>query len=125
MSTIRNVGLPLSGLAGGMPIIVPQQAHPGTLLHQTPLVGDDYIFLWAACPVVTSSTNDPILSVAIGNDTNGYVLLDQRPIPQRAGLIHVIPGILLNSGMQLRVYADTASTIRVVGYTHRRLGEDL
>lgn len=123
---IINTGLPFSASTHGKPIIISSVSNPGQIIHLSDSTADDYVTLYASNPIEpqTEGEADPRLFLIIGTAATGYTLDDVKPIPYEQGKIEIIPGILLTSGMEVRIYSDMASRIRVTGFVHRRSGEE-
>lgn len=107
----------LSGSTNGRAILVSQTATPGNLIH-TAIAGtasEDNLWLYAA--------SKHTAAVEITVEYGGVTTADQIivSIPPKEGLILVIPGLPLNGGVVVRVFAAIANVISVVGMVHRRL----
>lgn len=106
----------LSGSTNGKGIKVAQTGTPGTTIH-TAVSGAsslDEIWIYA----VNTSEEDVKLTIEWGETTapDGNIELT---ITAEAGLVLVIPGLLLQNGLIVRAFAETADAIIVHGYVNR------
>lgn len=108
----------LSGSTSGRVIPVAATSTPGTLIH-TAVAGSvpfDEVYLWAAN--VTSAT--ATLTVEWGGVTNpGDHLVKSYSIPPFSAPIPIATGQVLNGGLVVRAFSDTASAINLSGYVNR------
>jgi hypothetical protein len=112
--------LHLSGSTGGRPIKVAQTATAGTTIHTTGTSSSnlDEIWLYAS----NTDTTDRKLTIEYGGVSSPDDLIEIT-IPAEAGLVLVIPGLLLSgdgsSARLVRAFAATANVINVSGYVNR------
>lgn len=107
----------LSGSTDGKPIKITQTATAGDTIH-TAVAGTtagtfDEIWLWA----YNGHTADVVLTVEFG----GATVPDQNivvTIPYKAGLVPVVPGLILQNGMVVKAFAATANVITLMGYVN-------
>jgi hypothetical protein len=107
----------LSGSTNGRPINVAAASTPGTLIHQTPSVAGtqdvhDQIFIYA----INTSNQDQSVTIEFGGTTNPDDLLPYTLAPD-AGLVLIVPGLLLNNNLIVRAYGS--SSINLSGYVCR------
>jgi hypothetical protein len=112
--------LHLSGSTGGRPIKVAQTATAGTTIHTTGTSSSnlDEIWLYAS----NTDTTDRKLTIEYGGVSSPDDLIEIT-IPAEAGLVLVIPGLLLSgdgsSARLVRAFAATANVINITGYVNR------
>lgn len=112
MATVTKI--PLSASTNGAGVKVVATATPGTLIHTaTATAGQvDEIWLWA----YNSDSANATLFIEWGSDTD---LPRKVTIPLQSGLVPVIPGLLLQAGLTVRMYASGANIIKVDGFVNR------
>ena len=106
----------LSGRANGLMVKVVATATAGTLIH-TAVAGSsdlDEIWLWA----VNSASTAKKLTIEWGGVAVPDDLIEIT-IPAESGLVMVIPGILLQNGLILRAFCETANVVMISGYVNR------
>lgn len=106
----------LSGSTNGKGIKVAASATAGTLLH-TAIAGTadlDEIWLWA----VNSSASAVKLTIEWGEATapDGNI---EVTIPSESGLFAVIPGLLLQNGLEVRAFAASGDVLVMHGFVNR------
>ena len=112
--------LHLSGSTGGRPIKVAQTATAGTTIHTTGTSSSnlDEIWLYANNTDLTNRK----LTIEYGGVSSPDDLIEIT-IPAEAGLVLVIPGLLLSgdgsSARLVRAFAATANVINITGYVNR------
>ena len=107
----------LSGSTDGKAIKVAQTATAGDTIH-TAVAGTtagtfDEIWLWA----YNGHTADVVLTIEFG----GVDVPDQNivvTIPPKSGLVPVVPGLLLQNGMVVKAFAETANVITLNGFVN-------
>jgi hypothetical protein len=107
----------LSGSTDGKAIKITQTATAGDTIH-TAIAGTtpgtfDEIWLWA----YNSHTSDVLLTIEFG----GATAPDQNivvTIPSKAGLIPLVPGLILQNGMVVKAFAGTTNVITIVGFVN-------
>ena len=112
MATFSKVVL--SGSTNGAPIKVVATATAGTTVHTAHATSIDEVHLWA----FNSDTQSRTLTVEFGGATapDQNVVLD---IPARAGLVYVIPGLVLTNSLTVKAFASTTNVVTVSGYVNR------
>ncbi|OGO26415.1 MAG: hypothetical protein A2136_05415 [Chloroflexi bacterium RBG_16_54_11] len=106
----------LSGCTNGKAIKVAQTATPGDTIH-TAVSGTtnlDEIWLYA----VNSSSAAVKLTIEWGEATapDGNI---EVTIPAEAGLMLVIPGLLLQNSLVVKAFAGTTNVILIHGFVNR------
>ena len=105
----------LSGSTDGKPILVVATATAGTTIH-TSVAGTtagtfDEIWLWA----YNGHTASVVLTIEFG----GATVPDQNivvSVPNKAGLVLVVPGFILQNAMVVKAFAATANVITLNGF---------
>ena len=108
--------LPLSGSTNGRAILVAATATAGTLIH-TAVSGTtnlDEVWIYA----MNTSTSSVTLDIEWGGVTAPNDLIELTILPE-AGLVTVIPGLLLNNGLVIRAFAGSANVINIQGFVNR------
>lgn len=112
--------LHLSNSTGGEPIKVVATATAGTLIHSS-LADDttiDEIWLYAN----NTDTTDRKLTIEYGGVISPDDLIEIT-IPAEAGLVLIIPGLILSgtgsAARSVRAFAATANVINISGYINR------
>jgi len=107
----------LSGSTDGKAIKIAATSTPGTAIH-TAVAGTtagtfDEIWLWA----FNSHTADVVLTIEFG----GADVPDQNiivTIPFKAGLVPVVPGLILQNGATVKAFAATTNVITITGFVN-------
>lgn len=107
----------LSGSTDGKPVLVATTSTPGTLIH-TAVAGTtantwDEIWAWLQ--------NNHTASVVVTIEFGGATAPDQniiQTIPSKSGLALAIPGLILDNGATVKVFAATNNVITVSGYVN-------
>lgn len=107
----------LTGSTDGKPIKVVATATAGTTIH-TAVGGTvdgtyDEIWLWA----YNGHTANVVLTVEFG----GATVPDQNivtTVPFKAGLVPIVPGLILQNGMVVKAFASVANVITLVGFVN-------
>lgn len=106
----------LSGSTDGKAIKLGTSATPGTLIHTagSGTSNRDEIWIYA----VNSSASSVKLTLEWGEATapDGNIELTVQP---EAGLVTVIPGLLLQNSLVCRAFAATANVIMIHGFVNR------
>lgn len=106
----------LSGSTNGKAIKITQTATAGDTIH-TAVAGTsslDEIWLYA----YNGHTADVVLTIEFG----GATVPDQNivvTIPYKAGLVPVVPGLLLQNELVVKAFAATANVITLNGFVNR------
>jgi hypothetical protein len=118
MATYTKVHL--SGSTGGQPIKVGATATAGTLIHTTGTSITDIDEIWVYAN--NTSTSEVKLTIEYGGTTNPDNQIE-IPIGAEAGLVLVIPGLILSGnadvGRVVRAFAATTNVINITGYVNR------
>ena len=107
----------LSGSTDGMGVKITTTSTAGDLIH-TAIAGTtdgtyDEIWLWA----YNSHTADVTVTVEFGNATapdHNIVMT----IPYKVGLVPIVPGLILQNGGTVRVFASSANVVAVSGFVN-------
>src|SRR5574341_409122 len=108
----------LSGSTNGREIPVAAIATPGTLIHTaiTGSVAFDEVYLWASNVTAAAAT----LTVEWGGTNNpGDHMVKSYSIPAFSAPIPIATGQVLNGGLAVRAFSDTASAINIGGFVNR------
>lgn len=107
----------LSGSTDGKPIKVAATATAGTLVH-TAVAGTtpgtfDEVWLWAS----NGHSAAVLLTIEYGDATSpdSLFVID---LPQKVGLVPILPGLILQNGLTVRVFAPVANVVNVVGFVN-------
>lgn len=108
----------LSGSVDGKGIKIAATGSPGTLIH-TALTSKaanewDEVYLKAA----NTSASPVKLTLQWGGTADPDDTIEIT-LPPEAGLIEVVPGLLLQNGAVVRAFAATANAVVVHGYVNR------
>ena len=106
----------LSGSTSGKGVLVVATATAGTLIH-TAVAGAstlDEIWLYA----VNSSTSSVKLTIEYGSATAPNDNIEVTVLPE-AGLVTILPGLLMNGALTVKAFAGTASVITVHGFVNQ------
>lgn len=107
----------LSGSTDGKAIKITQTATAGDTIH-TAVAGTtagtyDEIWLWA----YNGHTADVVLTLEFG----GATVPDQNivvTVPYKAGLVPVVPGLILQNGMVVKAFAASANVVTIIGFVN-------
>lgn len=107
----------LSGSTDGKPIKIAATSTPGDTIH-TAVAGTtagtfDEIWLWA----FNAHTADVVLTIEFG----GADAPDQNiivAIPYKAGLVPVVPGLILQNGAVVKAFASVADVVTMSGFVN-------
>lgn len=106
----------LSGSSDGKAIKIGATGTPGTLIHTavSGIVSLDEIWLY-----VTNNHTGPLsLTIEFGGTTSPDDLI-QMSIPSKTGLYLIVPGFVLNNGLIVRAFAQTANLLTISGWVNR------
>jgi hypothetical protein len=112
MATFSKIKL--SESTDGLPIKVVQTATAGTTIHTAHASALDEVWLYA----YNGNSADVVLTIEYG----GATVPDQNIITtvvSKAGLVLVVPGLLLTNSKVLKAFAATANVITLSGYINR------
>ena len=104
----------LSGSTNGRQVKVAATATPGTLIHTAHATAKDEIWLWA----VNSDTTPRKLTIEFGGTTAPDDLIELT-IPAEAGLLMVVPGLILSNSLVVRAFCASANVVTISGYVNR------
>ena len=106
----------LSGSTNGRQIKVAATGTPGTVIHTTSTTKShkDEVWLYAHNTNATAVT----LTIEWGGVTSPDDLMITI-LPGSSGIVAVVPGLLLNSGLVIRAFASVANKVNIVGYVAR------
>ena len=107
--------LRLSGSANGRQIKVGAIATPGTLLHTVVASTVDQHEVWLYA--TNNHTASLTLTIELGGTTSPDDLI-QMSIPSKTGLFLIVPGLVLNNGLVIRAFAQTANLICISGWAN-------
>jgi hypothetical protein len=118
MATYTKVHL--SGSTGGQPIKIDATATAGTLVHTSGISSVDIDEVWVYAN--NTSASEVKLTIEYGGVASPDNLIE-IPIAAEAGLVLVIPGLILsgtgNEGRSVRAFAATTNVINITGYVNR------
>lgn len=109
----------LSGSSDGMPILVANTATPGTTIHtaSSNTSIEDEIWIYAT----NTDTTARKLTIEFGGTTSPNNLIELTVQPE-AGLVLVVPGLILKGNATpkvVRAFAATANVVTISGYVNR------
>ena len=118
MATYTKVHL--SGSTGGQIVTVASTTgDPGTLIHTTGISSTNIDEIW----LYANNTSASEVKLTIEYAGVGSFNHIEIPIAAEAGLVLVIPGLILsgtgNEGRSVRAFAATANVINITGYVNR------
>lgn len=107
----------LSGSTNGRPIAVAATATPGTTIHQgvsgTLSVDEVYLF------VVNRSANPATLTIEWGGTGNSDHSPESYSIPPNSPPIPIKTGEVINNGLTIAAFSDTANALNISGFVNR------
>jgi len=117
MATFSKIAL--SGSTDGKMIKVAQTATAGTTIHtgSTTATTFDEVWLYA----VNSSSSNVKLTIEYGGTSSPDDLIELT-ITAEAGLVLVVPGLVIkgnSTALVVRAFAATANVINIAGYVNR------
>jgi hypothetical protein len=86
----------------------------GTTVHTAHASAQDEIHLWA----VNSDTTARKLTIEFGGAAAPDNLIEIT-IPPEAGLIPILPGLVLTNSLVVTAFAETANVVMVAGFINR------
>lgn len=105
----------LSESVSGESILIELSASPGRLIHTaTNAPGLDEIWLYAS----NNTVFDAILTLNWGT-SGARDLISRINIQAYTGPVLIMPGLVLNSSAKIYAYANTLSSINILGYVNR------
>ena len=106
----------LSGSTNGMGIKVVATSTAGTLIHTAVAGTTNFDEVWAWVVNTHSAAVD--LTIEYGGVTDPDSLINVDAIPVESGLTLVIPGLILQNGLVVRMFGSTANVLICYGYVH-------
>ncbi len=109
--------IPFSGSTNGRGIKIAATATPGTTIHTAQAgVGNNFDEIWAY--VYNSDTVSRLLTVEQGGVTapDDNIVLS---IPPQVGLILVVPGLILQNSLVMKMFASVTNVLVAYGYVNR------
>ena len=104
----------LTGAADGVAVLIAATATAGTLIHTAHATAYDELWLWA----YNSHTADLVLTIEWGGVTDPTNHIVQT-IPFDAGLVPVVPGLILTNSLVCRAFAGTTNLVTLSGFVNR------
>jgi len=108
----------LSGSTSGKPIKVAATATLGTAIH-TAVAGDnawDEVYAW----VTNTDSSAHTITVEFGGATDPDCLICKAvSIPANSGPVPLLTGQVLNGGLAITAFADSANKLLLSGYANR------
>jgi hypothetical protein len=106
----------LSGSTNGKGIKVAATATAGTLIHTAGAGETNWDEVWLWC--VNSSASAIKLTIEWGEATapDGNI---EKTIPPEDGLYCIIPGLVIQNGLEIRAFAGTTNLLVIHGFVNR------
>ncbi len=104
----------LSGSTNGKQIKVAATATAGTTIHTAHATALDEIWIYA----FNSSASSVKLTIEYGEATAPDGNIEVTVLPE-AGLVTIIPGLILTNSLVVKAFAGTANVIMLSGYVNR------
>ena len=105
-----------SSSTNGKSILLSGTATPGTMIHTPPTgtSGFDEVWLYG----MNTSTTPTKVTLEWGETTapNGNI---EVTIPGEAGLVLIVPGLVIQNSLPIRAFAGTANVITILGFINR------
>jgi hypothetical protein len=117
MATYSKVKL--SGSTDGRGVKVAATASPGTTIHTGSTTASTYDEVWIYA--VNTSASSVKLTIQWGNTTSPDDLIELTVLPE-AGLVTVIPGLVIKgnaTALVVRAFAATANVLVVHGFVNQ------
>jgi hypothetical protein len=105
----------LSESLNGRGILVAATASPGTLIHTSVAGATDFDEIWIYAVNVTGSSQKLTLQWG-GTGAQDQI---ENTIAGENGLYQIAPGLLLNNGLLLRAFGQTANALIIYGWVNR------
>ena len=116
MASSSAVKRKLSGSTDGYGIEITQTSTAGNTIHQTvagTAAGTFHeIWLWAQ----NNHTADVVLTIEYGDVDHAQNIT--VTIPSKAGLVPVVPGLILQNGLYVKAFAATTAVIALLGFVN-------
>jgi hypothetical protein len=106
----------LSGSVDGAGILVAATGSPGTTIHTGPTVTTSFDEVWLYA--VNTSTSNVKLTIQWGSTTSPNADIELTLLPE-AGLVTIVPGLVLKGNatpLVVRAFAATANVIVIHGF---------
>lgn len=107
---------PLSGSTNGKAIKVAATATPGTTIHAAVSGTTDWDEIWLYAQ--NNHTSEVILTIEFGGTTSPDNKI-VTPLAPQAGLVPIIPGLILQNLLEVKAFANVANVISVIGFINR------
>ena len=104
----------LSGSTSGKQIKVAATATAGTTIHTAHATDLDEIWIYA----VNSYASSVKLTIEYGEATAPDGNIEVTVLPE-AGLVTIVPGLILTGSLVVKAFAGTANVIMLSGYVNR------
>lgn len=108
----------LSGSTNGIPVKIAATASPGTTVHTATATSGafDEIYIWLS----NLDTVDRMVTIQWGGVTDPDDLISKTvTVSAKSGPTPYVPGLLLNGGLLVKIFADAANVITASGYVNR------
>ena len=105
----------LSASTDGKPVKVVATSSTGTTIHTATSGTTNFDEIWLYA--VNTSANPVKLTLEWGTTTAADGNCEQTIQPE-AGLVQLVPGMLLQNGLLVTAFADTASVILIQGFVN-------
>lgn len=102
----------LSASTNGKPILVAATATLGTTIHTAVSGTTSYDEIWLWC----HNTDTVDLTLTIEYGAAGATNEIKLTVPAVQGLVHAIPGLILNNAQVVTAYASVTNKITIVGF---------
>lgn len=106
----------LSGCTDGYGVEITQTSTAGNTIHQavagTTAGTFDEIWLWAQ----NNHTADVLLTIEYGDADHAQNII--VTVPFKAGLVPVVPGLILQNGLYVKAFAATTAVITLFGFVN-------
>ncbi len=106
----------LSGSTNGRGIKISATSTPGTLIHTAVSGTTSMDEIWLYC--YNSNSTAVLLTIELGGTTAPDDNIKVN-IPAQQGLLLIIPGLILNNGLELRAFAGTTNVLVITGFVNR------
>lgn len=108
--------LMLSGTDDGTAILVAASATSGTTIHTAVSGGaNDYDEIWLYAQ--NNHTADVVMTIEFGSTGGQDNII--KTITSKAGLVCIVPGLILKNGVNVMGFAATTNVISITGFVNR------
>lgn len=106
----------LSGSTNGKQIKVVATSTPGTTIHTAVAGATSWDEAWIYA--INTDTVDRILTIEWGEATapDGNIIVT---VPAKAGLLLVVPGLILQNALVIKAFAAAANVVCISGFVNR------